>query len=494
LTASDWNAIIPKIPVTPAVHRSSRREFLTASLLGLGGLAHMNLLRAGDVEVMGESNASSPAPHFTPRARRVIYINLAGAPSNLELFDYKPLLATLDGKPCPEHFFKGKTFLTVSAASRPEILGPQAAFAQHGESGAWVSERLPFFSRVVDDVTFLKAVHTEEFNHGPAELMMLCGHARAGRPTFGAWTVFGLGSDNDTLPAYIVLGSGDHGGVLGKDSYGAGFLPASYQGVKLRPAGDPVLNLSNPRGMDDRARREAIATLARINQVSFEQYGDPEILARNAQYEMARRMQASVPDAVDIWSEPKHAHQLYGTTPGKASFANNCMLARRLIERGVRFVQLNDYQLWDHHGGSEIMSVRAGLIGCCRNIDQPMTALLIDLKQRGLLEDTLLVWAGEFGRTPVQQGKFAANLVGRDHNPYANTIWMAGAGLKPGVTYGETDEFGFLPGAGAVHVHDIHATLLHLLGFDHERLTFTFQGRPYRLTDVAGQVIRPILA
>jgi hypothetical protein len=481
-----------------ATHRSTRRDFLGASLAGLGGLAGgaalSSLARATSAAQTQLPAAPGRAPHFVPRAKRVIYINLAGAPSNLELFDYKPLLATLDGKPCPEHFFRGKTFLTVSVASRPQILGPQAKFAQHGGSGAWVSDRLPYFSKVVDEVTFLKAVHTEEFNHGPAELMMLCGHSRAGRPTLGAWAVYALGADNENLPAYVVLGSGDHGGVLGKDSYGAGFLPSAFQGVKLRSAGDPVLHLSNPDGISRAMRRTSMDTLAQLNRDAYSASGDPEILARTQQYEMAYRMQTSVPDAVDIWSEPRYMHALYGTTPGSPSFANNCMLARRLIERGVRFVQLNDYQMWDHHGGSEIMSVRAGLSACCMNIDRAMSALLVDLKQRGLLEDTLVIWAGEFGRTPVQQGKFAAALVGRDHNPYANTIWMAGAGLRAGTTYGATDEFGFLPERGAVHVHDVQATILHLLGFDHERLTFTFQGRHYRLTDVAGKVVHPILA
>lgn len=468
--------------------RHTRRAFLGSVAAGAAGC-----LLGAIPESAPPATLDPPGPSFPPRARRIIYINLAGAPSNLELFDYKPLLTKLDGQPCPEHFFAGKTFLTVSAASRPELLGPQATFAQHGESGAWVSDRLPYFSKVVDEVAFLKAVHTEEFNHGPAELMMLCGHARAGRPTLGAWTVFGLGSDNPNLPSYVVLGSGDHGGVLGKDSYAAGFLPSAFQGVKLRSTGDPVLHLSNPSGVSVPMRQASIDVLSRMNAAAFQRSGDPEIPARTQQYEMAFRMQASVPDAVDIWSEPQHMHALYGTTPGRASFANNCMLARRLVERGVRFVQLNDYQMWDHHGGSEIMSVRAGLSACCKNIDQPMTALLMDLKQRGLLEDTLLVWAGEFGRTPVQQGKFAANLVGRDHNPYANTIWMAGAGVKAGTTYGSTDAIGFLPESGSVHVHDVHATILHLLGFDHERLTFEFQGRHYRLTDVAGKVIRSIL-
>jgi hypothetical protein len=475
----------------------SRRRFLLQSSAGLGAAA---LFGSGAGTLWARSGAPAGqatsdglvelAPHYTPRVRRIIHINLPGGPSQLELFDYKPTLAKLHGQPCPPSFLKGKTFLAVSPESQPRVLGPQFKFAQHGQSGAWVSELLPHFSKVVDDVTFLKAVKTDEFNHGPAELVMLCGHARAGRPTLGAWTVFALGTENPNLPGYVVLNSGPTDGVLSKDAYGAGFLPSANQGVRLRSAGDAVLHLSDPQGITPADRARSVETINRINALDFEQVGDPETLGRIAQYQLAKRMQAAVPDAVDIWREPQHVHALYGTTPKEASFANNCLLARRLVERGVRYVQLNDNAGWDHHG-----KIRSGLKTLCPKIDRPMAALVFDLKQRGLLEDTLVVWAGEFGRTPVSEGgNFDLEAVGRDHHSYANTIWMAGGGLKPGVSHGETDELGFDPVSGAAHVHDVHATVLHLLGFDHERLVFPFQGRNYRLTDVFGKVITPILA
>jgi hypothetical protein len=324
---------------------------------------------------------------------------------------------------------------------------------------------------------------------GAAAALQQDGHARAGRPTLGAWTVHALGTENRNLPGYVVLTSGDPAGVLGKDAYAAGFLPSANQGVRLRPTGDPVLNLSDPPGFTHSDRHASVEAIARLNAINHAAFGDPEIQARIAQYRLANRMQAAVPEAVDIRREPKHVHDLYGTTPD-ASFANNCLLARRLIERGVRYVQLNDISGWDHH-----QKIRSGLTTLCPKIDRPMSALVFDLKQRGLLDDTLVIWAGEFGRTPVSEGgNFDLEAVGRDHHSYANTIWMAGRGLKPGFSYGETDELGFDPISGAVHVHDVHATVLRLLGFDHEQLTYFFQGRNYRLTDVAGKVIEPILA
>ena len=471
----------------------SRRRFLRESIAGFGALAVAGSMSrdlwANAAPLERAAAGQDLLPHFAPRIKRVIHINLPGAPSQLELYDYKPMLEKLHGEACPDSFLKGKVFLAVSPESRPRCLGPQFKFAQHGQSGAWVSELLPHFSRVVDDVTFLKAVKTDEFNHGPAELMMLSGHARAGRPTLGAWSVFALGTENQNLPGYVVLTSGDTNGVLAKDAYGAGFLPSANQGVRLRASGDPVLNLSNPDGFTAADREASVAAINRLNALNHGAFGDPEILARISQYQLANRMQAAVPEAVDVWSEPQHVHALYGTTPNEASFANNCLLARRLIERGVRYVQLNDNAGWDHHS-----KIRSGLTKLCPKIDQPMAALVFDLKQRGLLEDTLVLWAGEFGRTPVSEGgNFDLDLVGRDHHSYANTIWMAGGGLKAGTSYGETDELGFDPVSGAVHVHDVHATVLRLLGFDHERLTFAFQGRDYRLTDVAGKIIKPVL-
>ena len=473
----------------------TRREFLLRSSAGIGtaalfGSGSLVARAAGPADADLGGRVGDLAPHFIPRVKRVIHINLPGGPSQLELFDYKPALEKYHGQPCPSSFLKGKTFLAVSPESQPRVLGPQFRFAQHGESGAWVSELLPHFSKVVDDVTFLKAVKTDEFNHGPAELVMLSGHARAGRPTLGAWTVFALGTENPNLPGYVVLNSGPTDGVLSKDAYGAGFLPSANQGVRMRSAGDAVLHLSDPKGISAGDRARSVDAIARINAVAYEKVGDPEILARVTQYQLATRMQSAVPDAVDIWREPSHVHALYGTTPKEPSFANNCLLARRLVENGVRYVQLNDNAGWDHHG-----KIRSGLKTLCPKIDRPMAALIFDLKQRGLLEDTLVIWAGEFGRTPVSEGgNFDLDAVGRDHHSYANTIWMSGGGLKPGMTHGETDELGFDPVSGAAHVHDVHATVLHLLGFDHERLTFSFQGRNYRLTDVSGEVITPILA
>ena len=472
----------------------SRRRFLRQTAAGLGALAiggsMARNLWANSTPAERLAASMQLVPHHVPRIKRVIHINLPGAPSQLELFDYKPMLEKLHGEACPESFLKGKVFLAVSPESRPRVLGPQFKFAQHGQSRAWVSELLPHFSKMVDDVTFLKAVKTDEFNHGPAELMMLCGHARAGRPTLGAWTVFALGTENQNLPGYVVLTSGDPNGVLAKDAYGAGFLPSANQGTRLRSSGDPVLNLSDPAGFTAAQREASVQAISSLNALNHGAFGDPEILGRIAQYQLANRMQAAVPEAVDIWREPKHVHELYGTTPGEASFANNCVLARRLVERGVRYVQLNDNAGWDHHG-----KIRSGMKKLCPKIDQPMAALVYDLKQRGLLEDTLVLWAGEFGRTPVSEGgSFDLEAVGRDHHSYANTIWMAGGGLKGGVTYGETDDLGFDPVSGAVHVHDLHATVLHLMGFDHEKLTFAFQGRDYRLTDVHGHIVKPILA
>jgi len=483
----------------------SRRSFLGRSALGLGAIALSSLTAQG--QSVGASaresaggaalNPMAPrAPHFAPRASRVIYMHMVGAPSQLEMFDYKPVLTKFDGKPCPESFLAGKQFAFITG--KPNMLGAIANFQQRGQSGAYVSDHLPFFAKVADDVTFLKAVHTDEFNHAPAQLMAMNGHNRTGRPGVGSWVAYGLGTENQNMPAYVVLMSNSSTHIdSGKAAYGSGFLPSIYQGVKLRSKGEPVLYLSNPDDMNPALRRRTIEAINRINREEFAANGDPEVLTRIGQYELAFRMQASVPEAMDIWKEPESMHRLYGTTRGKATFANNCLLARRLIERGVRFVQLFDDK-WDAHGDVPERSLRSGLLSKCKDIDQGMAALVQDLKQRGLLEDTLVVWGSEFGRTPMQEVQpgraLDPMLVGRDHHRDAFTVWMAGAGLKPGFTHGETDDFGYNGVTGKVHVHDVQATILHLLGFDHERLTFPFQGRNYRLTDVAGNVIKPILA
>jgi hypothetical protein len=477
----------------------SRRHFLGGGAMGLGAAALGLLNSRPSAAEAGISHADaskrSMLPMFAPKAKRIIYLHMAGAPSQLELFDYKPELARLDGQPCPESFLKGKQFAFITG--KPSMLGPIATFAQYGQSRAHVSNHLPYFSGVVDDVTFLKAVHTEEFNHAPAQLMLLTGNGRPGRPGMGAWMAYGLGSENENLPAFVVLLSGRAGPDAGKAAYGSGFLPSVYQGVKLRAAGDPVLYLSDPAGMDRELRRRTIEQINAINAADYQAAGDPEILTRISQYEMAFRMQTSVPEAMDIWREPEAMHKLYGTTRGKATFSNNCLLARRLVERGVRFIQLHDWG-WDSHGIDFEQSLRGGFLERCKHTDQGMAALVTDLKQRGLLEDTLIVWGTEFGRTPMRELRpgVAADpmIIGRDHHREAFTMWMAGAGVQAGLTHGATDEFGYYGVSGRAHVHDVQATILHLMGLDHERLTYPFQGRNFRLTDVAGQVIKPILA
>ncbi|GAB4111161.1 MAG: DUF1501 domain-containing protein [Acidobacteriota bacterium] len=432
-------------------------------------------------------------PHFVPRAKRVIYLHMAGAPSQLELFDYKPTLHRLHGQECPESLLAGRRFAFIQGT--PKMLGPQASFAQFGESGAWVSDRLPHFAEVVDEVTFLKAMHTDEFNHAPAQLLMLTGSPRPGRPSFGSWVVYGLGSENENLPGFVVLLSGKHQPDAGRAVWSSGFLPTVFEGVQCRSEGDPVLYVSDPEGLPRSLRRRTVEVVNRINQRSFEEVGDPQILSRIAQYEMAFRMQVSVPESMDISQEPPEIHEMYGTEPGKTSFANNCLLARRLIERNVRFVQLFHWG-WDSHGADKSEALNLGFKDRCREVDRPMAALIKDLKRRGLLEDTLVVWAGEFGRTPMLENRSGMDnrFIGRDHHSDAFTVWLAGGGVRAGFTHGETDEIGYQGISGRVHVHDLQATVLHLLGMDHERLVHRFQGRDFRLTDVHGRVVEEILA
>lgn len=432
-------------------------------------------------------------PHFAPKAKRVIYLHMAGAPSQLELFDYKPELQKLHNQPCPESFLEGKKFAFIRGV--PNMLGPQAKFKQRGESGAWISDNLPHFANMADDVSFLKAVHTDQFNHGPAQLFMHTGSARLGRPSIGSWVTYGLGSENNNLPGFVVLTSGGKTPDAGKSVWGSGFLPSVYQGVQCRSKGDPVLYIQDPKGVDRGLKKNVIDAINKVNQEEFADYGDPEILARINQYEMAYRMQIAVPDVMNIDDEPQYIHELYGTEPGKESFANNCLLARKLVEKGVRFVQLYDWG-WDSHGTGESTAIDYGFRNKCRQIDRPMSALLLDLKQRGLLEETLVVWGGEFGRTPMQENREGKKMafLGRDHHTDAFTMWMAGGGIAGGVSYGETDEVGYNGVSGRTAVNDIHATILHLLGYDHEKFTYEFQGRPFRLTDVGGSVIKPILA
>ncbi len=417
---------------------------------------------------------------------------MAGAPSHLELFDYKPALHELDGQLCPDSLLQGKRFAFIRGV--PKMLGPQATFKQHGDSGAWISNYLPHLSTVADELTFLKAVYTDQFNHAPAQLLMHTGSPRLGRPSMGSWVTYGLGTENENLPGYVVLTSGGNDPDAGKSVWGSGFLPSLYQGVQCRSKGDPVLYIKNPENVDQGERKATIEAINKVNTISHRRFNDPEIITRISQYELAYKMQVTVPAVMNIADEPKYIHQMYGSNPDESSFANNVLLARKLIENGVRFVQLFDWG-WDMHGTSEKGSIDIGLLGKCRETDQACTALIKDLKQRGLLDQTLVIWGGEFGRTPMQENREGKtnSFLGRDHHAEAFTMWMCGGGLKKGYSYGATDEIGYAGISGRVSPYDVQATILHLLGFDHERFTYPFQGRDFRLTDVHGSVIKDIL-
>jgi hypothetical protein len=408
----------------------------------------------------------------------------------LDLFDRKPDLNRLHGQPIPESFVKGKRFAFMNTFSkeRPKLLASPRRFRQYGQSGAWISELLPNIGSVADKLTMIRSMNTNVFNHAPAKMFANTGSPQTGRPSIGSWVTYGLGSPARDLPGFIVLQSGPRGPRGGMPLWGSGFLPSSYQGVPFRSTGDPVLNLSTPAGIDRNSQERVVNTIGGLNRLHLEDQGDPEIAARTASYEMAFRMQVSAPDLIDIGRESKSTLARYGATPGQPSFAANCLLARRLVERGVRFVQLYHAD-WDHHGGPDI-NLERGLERVCREIDQPCAALVNDLASRGLLEDTIVVWGGEFGRTPMGEIR---ETVGRNHHIDAYTMWVAGGGFKPGIQHGETDELGFSVAKDKVHVHDLHATLLHQLGLNHERLTYRFQGRDFRLTDIAGNVVAPIL-
>lgn len=476
----------------------TRRYFLKECAMGLGGLAIGTLFggcnsTTGTLPLLRANPLAPRPPQFLPKAKSVIYLHMAGAPSQLELFDYKPELHKLDGQDCPPSLLEGKKFAFIRGV--PKMLGPQATFKQYGQSGTWVSNYLPHFSSIVDEVTILKAVQTDQFNHGPAQLLMHTGSARLGRPSMGAWVTYGLGSENQNLPGFVVLTSGGRDPDAGKSVWGSGFLPSVYQGVQCRSEGDPVLFINNPEGVTREDRQHSVEAINRLNQITHRETGDPEILSRMAQYEMAFRMQISVPEVMNINDEPDYIHQMYGTQPGKTSLANNILLARKLVEKGVRFIQVFDWG-WDSHGTDANLAIDIGFINKCRSVDKAMTALILDLKQRGLLDETLVIWGGEFGRTPMaenREGK-ANPFKGRDHHTEAFSIWMAGGGIKKGVTFGETDEIGYSAIKGKVTPYDIQATVLNQLGFDHEKLTHEFQGRPFRLTDVHGHVIHDIIA
>lgn len=479
----------------------TRRHFIKQCSLGLGGLAFAAMTgcnpfspSAGNKSTISAADPFAPKPpHFVPKAKRVIYLHMAGAPSQLELFDYKPELHKLHGKDAPPSLMEGKKFAFIQGT--PKMMGPQATFKKRGESGIMVSDLLPHFSSIVDDVAIIKSMHTDEFNHAPAQLLMLTGHSRLGHPSIGSWVTYGLGSENDNLPGFMVLVSGGQMPSAGKNAWGSGFIPSVYQGVQCRTdGGDPVLYASNPDGVSRQLRKKAVETISNINRKEYESVGDPEIITRISQYEMAFRMQASVPEVMDISEEPDYIHEMYGTEPGKTSFANNCLLARRLAENDVRFIQLFDWG-WDSHGTNAQTGIDAGFREKCRDVDQAMTALIKDLKQRGMLEETLVVWGGEFGRTPMQENRDGQEMpfMGRDHHTEAFTVWMAGGGIKGGITYGETDEIGFTGIKDRVHIHDLQATILHQMGLNHEELTYFHQSRDFRLTDVHGNVVSDIL-
>ncbi len=478
----------------------TRRHFFNRSATGIGAAALSSLLNqdllaasskkaaAGAVDPLATHGAMK-ALSFAPKAKRVIYIFMSGAPSHLDLYDYKPKLVELTGTELPASV-RGTQRITGMTSGQKQLLcvGTPFKFAKHGKCGTELSEILPHTAKIVDDIALIRSMHTDPINHDPAVTFLTTGHQQPGRPTMGAWISYGLGSENKNLPAFVVLLSGGGGQPLIARYWGNGFLPSNHQGVQFRSSGDPVLFLSNPKGLDSADRRRLLDGVNQLNQVQLEAIGDPEIATRIEAYELAFRMQTSVPELTDLAKEPKSVLEQYGAEPGKASFANNCLLARRLVERGTRFVQLW-HRDWDHHGG-----LPDGIRTQAKLTDQACAALVTDLKQRGLLDETLVIWGGEFGRTAYSQGDISKTSFGRDHHPRCYSIWMAGGGIKGGVCLGQTDDFGYNIAADPVHAHDFQATALHCLGIDHEKLTYRFQGRDFRLTDIHGQVVKQLLA
>jgi hypothetical protein len=467
----------------------TRRHFFRQTGFGIGALALSSLL---DEKIFaGDINPPPREPHFQPKAKNIIYLFMAGAPSQLDLFDHKPKLKQYDGQPIPEEFIKGERFAFIKGT--PQLLGSPFNFKRCGRSGNELSELLPNLSEHADDIAIVRTMHTAQFNHAPAQIFINTGHQIPGRPSFGSWLMYGLGSENKDLPGFVVLLSGENNPDGGKSCWGSGFLPTVHQGVEFRSKGEPVLFVGNPDGMTNDVRRSSLDAIRDLNRMRHDEVGDPEINTRIAAYELAYRMQTSVPELTEISQEPARIHEMYGTRPGETSFANNCLLARRLVERGVRFVQLYHWG-WDTHGNSVGTDIVGKLPRICRETDRPIGALLTDLKQRELLKDTIVIWGGEFGRTPMNEARNGSKLLGRDHHPRAFSVWLAGGGIKPGVTVGETDELGYNPIADPVDVHDLHATILHLMGIDHTKLTYKFQGREFRLTDVHGNVVKKLLA
>ncbi len=469
----------------------TRRHFFHDCGIGLGRLGLASAMAGGFGNLARAAGSNPLAPrdtHFNAKAKRVIYLFMAGAPSQLELFDDKPKLRELDGKPIPPSVIAGQRYAFIQPNAA--VLAPRFPFAKHGDCGAELSDRLPYLSRIVDDIAIVKSMNTSHFNHAPAQLFLNTGHGLPGRPAMGSWLSYGIGSEADDLPSFVVLKSGDNlsGGAA---MWSAGFLPGSHAGVPFRESGEPILHVSNPAGFDNRAQRESLDLIRRMNERELGAVGDPEIQTRIDAYEMAWRMQSAAPDLMNFADETPETMTLYGAKPGDpgAAFANNCLLARRLVERGSRFVQVY-HSGWDHHS-----QVEAGVTAQAKIVDKASAALVTDLKQRGLLEDTIVIWGGEFGRTPMVEASAAlGRSKGRDHHPQAFSMWMAGGGIRPGITLGATDELGFNVVEDPVPVHDLHATILHLLGLDHTKLTFRYQGRDYRLTDVEGHLIKKILA
>ena len=470
----------------------TRRQLFSRCGIGVGKVALASLLSNGSMFAAPASSGNPLAPkkgHFPARIKNVIYLFMCGGPSQLELWDFKPDLQKFDGKECPDSLLKGKRFAFMDSFTKekPKLLGTKRTFKQHGNSGAWVSDLLPHIGSISDDISFVKGVATENFNHGPAKCFANTGSVRFGRPAVGAWATYGIGSESQDLPGYVVLQSGPRGPRGGAALWASGFLPTAYQGVPFRSGGDPILNLATPPGITKDHQSKAIEAIRDLNLTALAETGDPEITTRIAQYEMAYRMQSSGPELIDFSTESRETLAMYGAEPGKATYANNCLLARRLVERGVRFVQLYHAD-WDHHA-----DLGQPLTEVTREIDQPTAALVRDLKKRGLLDETLVVWSGEFGRTPMGESR-ENGKAGRNHHIDAYTLWMAGGGIRPGITVGGTDDLGFSPAEEKIEIHDVHATLLYMLGLDHEKLTFRFQGRDFRLTDVRGRVLRKLFA
>ena len=480
-------------PSLEQIQLNTRRHFLKNCGVGLGAGALAQILSPDAFGLKAPENPLLPRKsHFSSKAKRVIYIHLTGSPPHLDLWDYKPELVKRTDQECPDEFIKGKQFAFTSGT--PKLMGTPRTFSQYGKSGMWMSDAIPHLHQHADDLCVIKSMHTDQFNHAPAELFVHTGFPQPGRPSFGAWTTYGLGSENQDLPGYVVLISSGTQPNGGKNSFSAGFIPSVYQGVQCRSKGDPVLYVSNPPGLDRSLRRASLDALRDLNQKAAEDFAHPETLTRIAQYELAYRMQASVPDVMDISNESKDTLDAYGAEVGGASLGNNCLLARRLAEKGVRFVQLFDWG-WDYHGTNPKEDIRDGLTRKCATMDKPISALIKDLKERGLFDETLIIIGGEFGRTPFREGRTSkGKVLGRDHFPDCYTMIMAGGGVKGGHVHGESDELGFSITKDPVHVHDLQATWMHLLGFDHEQLTYRFQGRDYRLTDVHGHVVKDLIA